>query len=302
MRVCRTCRAEVGDDAERCPRDGGALEEMPHPWLGRTVEGGYVIDTPLEASGITASFLARGGGRPVVVEGLRIHLAQDPAMKARFERGAGRALSLSDIPGIVTIYARGELDGVPYIVTELLDGVPLSTLLARGPLDPPRAVDIAVGIARLLDRAHARGVVHRNLKPGNVYVVEQAGKLSVSLRGFAIASSVDDGRMTAAGEVFGTPAYLAPEQAASKPVSPATDLYSLGVLLFEMLTGRPPFEARTSLAILLKHVSDPAPRPSSLVDGIPPAIESLVLRLLEKDPAARPRSAAAVDEALADPW
>jgi serine/threonine protein kinase/protein tyrosine phosphatase (PTP) superfamily phosphohydrolase (DUF442 family) len=298
MKICTKCkRRYTDDDVGRCPLDGAPLEDLPHAWLGRELDEGCTIESLVVESGITSVLRANGPGGPVIVEVLRDHMAKSPPMVARFQRGATRAASLSH-PGIVRTLGQGMADGAPYVITEPLEGAPLGRPEEHGPLPVDQAVRLALAVTEALEHAHNHGVIHRNLKPDNIYVHHRGdGRMDVKIRGFGIASAVGDARMTEAGEVFGTPGYLAPEQAASSEVSVQTDLYALGVILFELLTGRQPYPGDASHVLMIKHVTQSVPRVAETI-AVPPALDDLVYHLLQKKPEERPASAAVVRSAL----
>ena len=174
---------------------------------------------------------------------------------------------------------------------EYIEGPSLSQVIRHdGPLHPRRAAEIASEVAAALGFAHSRGVVHRDVKPGNV-LLTGTGQSKVTDFGIARALSSADDDLTQAGSVMGTATYFSPEQAQGLPVDPRSDLYSLGVVLYEMVTGRPPFSGETPLAISYKHVQDRPPLPTSIVPDIPPALEAVVMKLLRKRPDDRYASA-----------
>jgi serine/threonine-protein kinase len=234
-------------------------------------------------------------GRHVAIKVLSPPYDRDQAFVERFRREAHAAARLNH-PSIVAVYDTGSDDGTHYIVTELVDGETLAELLARGgPLPPQRAVDISTEITRALAAAHERGVVHRDVKPGNVMLTPE-GRVKVVDFGIARAAGVESG--TRSGLVLGSAPYLSPEQARGEPGDERSDIYALGCVMYEMLTGRPPFTADTPVATLYLHVHERVQPPSS-VREVPADLEAIVLRCLEKDPAARFRSATDLEKALA---
>jgi non-specific serine/threonine protein kinase len=214
------------------------------------------------------------------------------AAQARVRREAQVTGRLGDHPNIVTVYDSGEVDGIPFFVLRAMTGGSLADAPRRA---APEVIRLGAQIARALAHAHAHGVVHRDVKPDNVWLDARG---SAALGDFGIAYEIDDARLTAAEAVIGTARYLSPEQARGETVGPASDLYSLGVTLYELLTGRPPFTGPTE-SILAQHLTAlPAPL-SQHEPAIEPALERLVLELLEKRPGDRPASAAVVAERLA---
>jgi serine/threonine protein kinase len=234
-------------------------------------------------------------GRHVAIKVLSPPYDRDQAFVERFRREAHAAARLNH-PSIVAVYDTGSDDGTHYIVTELVEGETLADLLERGgPLPPQRAVDISSEITRALAAAHERGVVHRDVKPGNVMLTPD-GRVKVVDFGIARAAGAES--VTRSGLVLGSAPYLSPEQARGEPGDERSDIYALGCVMYEMLTGRPPFTADTPVATLYLHVHEQAPPPSS-VGEVPADLEAIVLRCLEKDPAARFQSATELEHALA---
>jgi beta-lactam-binding protein with PASTA domain/tRNA A-37 threonylcarbamoyl transferase component Bud32 len=245
----------------------------------------YEIHQRLARGGMAQVYLARDRSldRPVAVKELVPEFATDPSFVERFRREAQAAANLSH-PNIVGVYDWGTQDGTYFIVMEYVDGPSLSQVIRRdGPLHPRRAAEIADEVAAALGFAHSRGVVHRDVKPGNV-LLTATGQSKVTDFGIARALSSPDDDLTQAGSVMGTATYFSPEQAQGLPVDPRSDLYSLGVVLYEMVTGRPPFSGDTPLAIAYKHVQDQPAPPSSIVPDVPPGLEAIIMKLLEKRP------------------
>ena len=234
-------------------------------------------------------------GRHVAIKVLSPPYDRDQAFVERFRREAHAAARLNH-PSIVAVYDTGSDDGTHYIVTELVEGETLAELFERGgPLPPQRAVDISTEITRALAAAHERGVVHRDVKPGNVMLPPDA-RVKVVDFGIARAAGIESG--TRSGLVLGSAPYISPEQARGEPGDERSDIYALGCVMYEMLTGQPPFAADTPVATLYLHVHEQAPPPSS-VREVPADLEAIVLRCLEKDPAARFQSATELEHALA---
>jgi len=236
--------------------------------------------------------------RRVAIKVLRPDLARDPAFQTRFRREAQSAASLND-PNIVAVYDTGEdlLDGagepvmVPYIVMELVDGHTLRELMSSGRrLLPERSLEIMTGVLNALDYSHAHGIIHRDIKPGNVMLTRNG---DVKVMDFGIARAVADAQatMTQGNAVMGTAQYLSPEQARGEVVDARSDLYSAGCLLYELLTGRPPFQGESAVSVAYQHVSESPTPPSQVDPAVPPALDGLVLKSLAKDPAFRYQSA-----------
>lgn len=237
-------------------------------------------------------------GRPVAVKVLSESLGAEEHAVRRFEREARAAARLSG-PHVAAVYDFGRSEGRPYIVMELVRGETLADLFAReGPLPPQEAARIATQVAEALEEAHAAGIVHRDVKPGNV-MLTAAG--DVKVMDFGIAAAAWAVGVTTSGLVLGTPAYLAPEQAKSEKTTPASDVYALGAVLYEMVAGRPPFVADSPVAVALAHVREDPPPLDQVAEGVPPNIASAAMAALAKDPAKRPPSAAAFASMLREP-
>src|SRR3954447_3866934 len=253
------------------------------------VDGRYRAVRRLGAGGMAEVWCAEDEvlGRQVALKLLGGRFAEDPDFRERFRREAQAAAGLTH-PNIVGIFDRSEWEGTPYIAMELVDGRTLKELVSeRGPLPPPVAVNFVEQVLRALGYAHRRGIVHRDVKPQNV-IIDAEGTAKVADFGIARAANSE---MTETGAIVGTVQYLSPEQAQGRPVDSRSDLYSAGVVLYELLTGQVPFDGEAPVSIALKHVSEPPVPPAQLEPGTPPALEAVVLRALEKAPARRFQSA-----------
>jgi hypothetical protein len=235
--------------------------------------------------------------RTVAVKVLPAALAEsDPTHVARFEREARAAASLNH-PGVVAVYDSGADEATRFIVMECVAGQDLAAVLRdQAPLEPARAVSIAERVADALAAAHAAGIVHRDVKPANVMLAADG---SVKVLDFGIARALDGATLTHGASVLGSAAYMAPEQALGERADERSDIYSLGCLLYAMLTGRPPFTGEAGAAVLHQHVNA-EPRPPSEIDPrVSPALDALVIAMLAKAPDARPQSAAQLRGRLA---
>jgi serine/threonine-protein kinase len=271
---------------------------MPELPTDALVDGRYKILARIGSGGMADVYCAEDQqlGRKVALKLLHRRFAEDAEFVERFRREASAAASLQH-PNVVGVYDRGEWDGTSYIAMEYLPGRSLKDVIRQeAPLDPVRAVDLTVQILKAARFAHRHGIVHRDLKPHNV-MVDDEDRVKVTDFGIARAGASD---MTETGSIMGTAQYLSPEQAQGHAVSQSSDLYAIGVILFELLTGHVPFDADSAVSIALKHVSEPPPAPSVLDPSVPPALEAVVLWALEKDPAQRPADADAFIHALED--
>jgi serine/threonine-protein kinase len=254
------------------------------------IDGRYRAEKRLGAGGMAQVWCAEDEvlGRRVALKLMDGRFAEDPAYRERFRREAQAAAGMQH-PNIVGVYDRSEWDGTPYIAMELVDGKTLKELVVeRGPLPADIAVGLTEQILGALGYAHKRGIVHRDIKPQNV-IIDRDGQAKVA--DFGIARAGDTSEMTQTGAIVGTMQYLSPEQAEGHPVDRRADLYSVGIVLYELLTGRVPFEGEAPIAIAIKQINELPVPPGQLRPGLSPALEAVVLRALEKDPARRYQSA-----------
>jgi beta-lactam-binding protein with PASTA domain/tRNA A-37 threonylcarbamoyl transferase component Bud32 len=249
------------------------------------VDGRYRVLNRLGSGGMADVYCAQDLqlGRKVALKILYRRFAEDGEFVERFRREASSAAGLQH-QHVVAVYDRGEYDGTYYIAMEYLEGRSLKTIVQQeAPLDPDRAIDLIIQVLRAARFAHRRGIIHRDLKPHNV-IVDADGRAKVTDFGIARAGASD---MTQTGSIMGTAQYLSPEQAQGHAVSAASDIYSIGIMLYELLTGRVPFEGESAVTIALKQVNErPAP-PSAYNAAVTPELEEAVMRALEKDPARR---------------
>jgi serine/threonine-protein kinase len=302
VKICPTCSETFADEAGFCPTDGAELKKSTDRYLGRTLASRYRLTKRLGAGGMSLVYLARHViiDRLSAIKILREDLGSNPAHRERFLREA-RAVNRINHRNIVEITDVGESDGVAYLVMEYVSGESLLAHIRRGAFPWPRAVAIALQIASALGRAHQTGVIHRDLKPENIMLVPREGEgETVKITDFGIAKIVDAPALTFSEQLFGTPGYIAPEYVEGFPADYRSDLYSLGVVLYEMIAGALPYDARGQADLLLKPLTQ-APIPlSQRVEGLPPELESLALRLLAKRPEDRPQDAFSVIDTLND--
>ena len=264
--------------------------------------GPYEIAKPIGRGGMGTVYEAvdHGTGRSVAVKTLAAHLGDDPGLRKRFAAEIETLKSLQH-PCIVQLLAFGEEDGQPYFAMELVRGRSLEQVLRSGrTFDWRETVGIAIDITRALKSAHDHGVVHRDLKPANLLFPEEpSADAAVKLADFGIARLFGSSCHTMAGTIVGTAEYMAPEQATGGPVDHRVDLYALGLVIYAMLTGRPPFHGGEATDIIRRQRTEAPPRVSTRVAGIPTELDALIDRLLAKEPAKRPASALAVGRMLA---
>ncbi len=288
-------RAQPGGDADKL--------------VGAVLAGRYEVTGVLGAGGMGVVLAARqvAVDRRVAVKLLHPNFGVNRHAVARFVREM-QVTSRLEHASTVRVYDFGEAthDGATYLflVMELVVGRTLGKVLAEGRLEQQRVLNIGAQIARALEAAHGEAIVHRDLKPDNVMLADRYGQAdTVKVLDFGIARFIDGaegdglGTLTAEGAVVGTPAYMSPEQATGSPIGPASDLYSLGVMLFEMATGQVPFSAPTTVSLMVKHVQEPPPRPSEIAK-VEPELEALILSCLAKAPEDRPASAREIAETL----
>ncbi|MBS0658983.1 MAG: serine/threonine protein kinase [Verrucomicrobia bacterium] len=312
MRTCATCGQRFSGEAAFCPFDGTKLEVEvgaaagPRPGdevgPGAVIGGVYRVDRVLGEGGMGTVFAVTHTrlNKRFALKMLKKDLARDPETRARFLQEAQAAGQIQH-PNVVEITDFAALpDGSAYMVMEYLDGQPLARMIKLGGALPAlRAVTLVRDVAKALQAAHDASVVHRDLKPDNVFVLEIGGRETAKILDFGVAKVAGSAKLTRTGMVFGTPHYMSPEQASGGVVDGRTDIYALGVIMYEMFTGRVPFEADTYMGVLTKHMFE-APVPPSQLPGPARelgALEDLTLKALAKRPEDRYSS---MNELIAD--
>jgi tetratricopeptide (TPR) repeat protein len=303
---CPGCGAEVSPTARFCKECGHSLVEptttLPTPPSAEPTSfanGRYQVKKFLGEGGKKKVYLTHDTllDRDVAFALIKTEKLDD-ATRTRVSREARAMGRLGDHPNIVAIYDMGDHEGQPYIVLPLMPGGDVEGLIEKAPehrLPIEQAVNIAKAVCRGLEFAHAKGIIHRDIKPGNIWLGADG---TAKIGDFGLALAVDLSRLTQPGMMVGTVTYMPPEQAMGGKVTAKVDLYSLGAMLYEMVTGRPPFVGDDSVAIIGQHINTPPVSPTWHRADLPPALETLILQLLEKDPGKRPESAAVVLQAL----
>jgi len=258
--------------------------------VGRILNSRYELEQLIGTGGMADVYRARDNllGRTVAVKILHPQFAKDPVFIERFRQEAQAAANLNQ-SNIVNVFDWGIEDSTYYIVMEYVQGRDLKSIIVQGgPLMPERAVEIAMAICLALDTASAHGIVHRDIKPQNIIVT---GDGQIKVMDFGIARTAGGSAMTQTGTIMGTAQYISPEQAQGRPADPRSDLYSLGIVLYEMLTGKVPFNGENPVAIAYKHVREDPLAPSLLNPDISPELEAVVMKALAKNPENRYQSA-----------
>ena len=311
MKICATCGRTYPDETAKCAVDGGALTaaESTGGLVGQILDGRYAIEAPLGSGGLGEVYRARHlkMGKSFAVKLLHGALASDPAFIARFDREA-RALSKLEHPYCVAAIDYGTSAQGPYIVMDLVEGTPLAHYTRGHGLPLGEALQIVAEMLAGLEHAHGHGIVHRDLKPDNVMLVKDPltkGKRHPKILDFGIAKiragvlkGAAASTLTQLGTLVGTPAYLAPEQAAGSGVDERTDLYACGVILYELACGRRPFENADKLELIRAQLLTPPPPPRDYRPGLPDALVKVILKALAKKPSERWQTAEKFREAL----
>ena len=307
MLQCPTCGRQHSDDLETCPtdevslvEDAISLNERDDPLIGRTLDDKYSLDERLDEGGMGTVY--RGMhlliDRPVAIKVLNSRFVDDRSAQERFRREARAAGRIRHINAVaVTDFGR-TTDGLFYVVMELLEGRSLQDVLAReSPLDTARAVAVMLQVSAAVASAHEEGVIHRDLKPGNIFVVQRAHAptiikvLDFGIAEFAFGDGAAAQQISPTGIMAGTPRYMSPEQCDGAELTPASDVYSLGIILYEMLTGTTPFSAASPSSLAVKHSYEKPRSPREFVSTIPTELEAVVLHALEKNADQRPQNA-----------
>jgi len=300
VKACPKCGERYGDERQFCFVDGATLDTLKDARLGTAIAGRYVLQDIIGEGGMAIVYRARhkvNSDQTFAVKVMNPLLARDPIVRERFRREAKSAKKIAH-PNIIEIFEEGDTgDGTAYMVMEYLDGSSLADIVSKGPLPVKRAVGLMIQMARGIARAHDLGVIHRDLKPENIFVCE--GDL-VKLLDFGIALSKQDSRLTGTGELFGTPQYMAPERITSTDAGAPSDLYALGVIFFEMLTARLPFDAPDVATFFVRHIKDPPLPIRTIHPATPESLADLIERLLAKEPKNRPVDAHKVVADLVD--
>ena len=258
--------------------------------------GRYEIKSELGRGGMATVYQAYDPRfeREVAVKVLPSEMLHDPQFRIRFEREA-KTIAMLEHPAIVPVYDFGEEDGLPYFVMRYMTGGSLSERIKPGPLPVQQAAHILEHIAPGLDEAHAKGIIHRDLKPGNI-LFDRAGEPYVS--DFGIAKFSESQTNVTGSAIIGTPSYMSPEQAQGEEVDGRSDIYALGVILFEMLTGRQPYQGDTPMSVVVKHITEPVPHILDVNPNLPPAIEAVIEKVMAKDKSKRFATAKGLADAL----
>ncbi len=312
MATCPTCRTHYSDDIASCATDGSALlpdaafKGVDVDLAAGDVVADYRIEAKIGQGGFGAVYKAIHPliGKAAAVKVLGRDLSSKPEMVSRFIAEA-RAVNQIRHKGIIDIFAFGSLpDGRQYYIMELLEGTTLDAFMrSKGPLALGQAIPILRGVARAIDAAHAQGIAHRDLKPENVFLTfDDEGRATPKILDFGIAKLLGEtsgASKTQTGTPMGTPHYMSPEQSRGVGVDNRTDVYSFGVMAYEMITGTLPFDGEAVMDILLKQITTEAAPPSTVREGIAPGVDAAILRMMEKDADKRPQTLGAAVDALA---
>jgi len=306
MKLCLNCHKQFTDEVELCPHEGSFLVPVPNdPLLGALIDERYRVESLIAKGAVGSVYKAKQEllGRQVALKVLHGYLGADPESLVRFHREA-KAISRLEHPNLLTLYDFGMTsDGQPYFVMDLLNGTTLAKVLnSEGRLDVRRTVTIIIQVLEALSEAHRKGIVHRDIKPPNIVLIDKEEMREfVKLVDFSIAkmadnSTVDPVQLTVDGIICGSPAYMSPEQCRGADVDGRSDIYSIGIVLLESLTGKRPFSAKDLVSLMYLHVNDEPPKLSDVEPSLqfPVELENLIASTLAKDPAQRPQNVEAL--------
>jgi serine/threonine-protein kinase len=305
-RVCPQCGGEYDTTDRFCPKDGTPLRPKAggDPLIGRVIADRYLILALVGEGGMGRVYLAEHVkmNRQCAIKVMNPSLIHDDDSHQRFAREASSAASILH-PNVAAVFDYGEADKIVYLVMEYVDGESISTIVAReGALDPRRAIDIARQVADGLHAAHELGIVHRDLKPDNIIVTRnRSGKEIPKVVDFGIAKAVTDSRedgLTQSGLVIGTPEYMSPEQLLGDPVDARADIYSLGCILYQMLTGQPAFAAESREQMIRRRLHEAPPHIRDVIPELPRRLDTTIVHMLARSPKDRMPSAAEARDAL----
>jgi predicted Ser/Thr protein kinase len=304
-KVCPQCGTEYETGDRFCPKDGSPLRPKTggDPLIGRVIADRYLVLARLGEGGMGRVYLAEHVKmtRQCAIKVMNPSLMHDSESLARFAREASSAARILH-PNVAAVFDYGEADKIVYLVMEYVDGESLSAILAHGAIDPRRAIDIARQIADGLSAAHELGIVHRDLKPDNVIVASnRTGKETPKVVDFGIAKALSDSpqdALTRSGLVIGTPEYMSPEQLLGDPVDARADIYSLGCILYQMLTGVQPFAAESREQMIRRRLHEAPPHVRDVLPEIPRRLDTLIVHMLARSPGDRLASAAVARDAL----
>jgi serine/threonine-protein kinase len=305
-KICPQCGTEYETVDRFCPKDGSPLKPKAagDPLIGRVIADRYLVLARLGEGGMGRVYLAEHVKmtRQCAIKVMNPSLMHDAESLARFAREASSAARILH-PNVAAVFDYGEAERIVYLVMEYVDGDSLSAILARqGALDPRRAIDLARQMADGLSAAHELGIVHRDLKPDNVIVARtRGGKDTPKIVDFGIAKALSDSAedaLTRSGLVIGTPEYMSPEQLLGDPVDARADIYSLGCILYQMLTGAQPFAAESREQMIRRRLHEPPPHVRDVLPDLPHRLDTLIVHMLARSPADRLASAAVARDAL----